>query len=432
MALQRVWRLVTARRCVLIGAAVALCGLAACGAVMLWPEKVLTPAHDLGQLNASAEKGRYLAVMGNCVSCHTAEGGQPFAGGVGFHTPFGVIYSTNITTDRATGIGSWSFRDFYSAMKQGRRPDGVHLYPAFPYPSFAKLTDSDIASLFLYVQSLRPVHAPARANELKFPYNLRFTLRVWDRWFLSSDAHSYDSHRTSGWNRGAYLVEGIGHCGACHSPRNALGAQRAGLELTGGDLLDEVRPGKYRHWSAVNLTSDKTGLARWSVEDIATYLKTGENGYAIVQGPMDEVVMNSTRYLSDSDARAIAEYLKGIPANTQGADSQPSHEQLTAGERTYTVQCGTCHLPTGSGDEVLGVTLAGSAIVQAPEPSSLINVILYGPHVPPPPFVVDRTRMKSFGKRLSDEDVANLASYVRASFGNHAGPVSAEVVNRQR
>lgn len=421
-----------ARRYVLLGTVLALCGVGILGGVFFWPDRVRAPPRDLSHLDASAEKGRYLAALGNCVSCHTAQGGQPFAGGVGFHTPFGVIYSTNITAETATGIGSWSFDDFYRAIKGGVRPDGTRLYPAFPYPSFAKLTDADIASLFLYVKSLQPVHAPARPNELQAPYNLRLTLRLWDRWFLQSDTYVYDARQTAEWNRGAYLVGGIGHCGECHTPRNALGAERNGFALTGGDLSDEVRPGKFRHWSAVNLTPAKTGLARWSAADIATYLKTGENGYAIVQGPMDEVVMNSTRYLSDSDARAIAAYLKGIPANTMGADPEPSHEQLAAGERTYTVQCGTCHLPTGSGDEVLGVTLAGSAIVQASEPASLINVILYGPHVPPPPFVVDRTRMKAFGKRLSDQDVANLATYVRASFGNHAGPVSAALVSRQR
>jgi mono/diheme cytochrome c family protein len=421
-----------ARRDVLPGVLLALCCVGIFGAVVFWPDKVPTPSPGLRHLDASAEKGRYLATIGNCVSCHTTQGGQPFAGGVGFHTPFGVIYSTNITADIATGIGSWSFDDFYQAMKRGVRPDGTRLYPAFPYPSFAKLADSDIASIFLYVKSLRPVRAPARPNELKFPYNLRFTVALWDRWFLSSDTYAYDSTQTSEWNRGAYLVAGLGHCGECHTPRNALGAERSGLAFTGGDLSDEVRPGKFRHWSAVNLTPAKTGLARWSAADIATYLKTGENAYAIVQGPMDEVVMNSTRYLSDADARAIAAYLKTIPANTSGVDPVPSPEQLAAGERTYTVQCGTCHLPTGSGDEVLGVTLAGSAIVQASEPASFINVILYGPHVPPPPFVVDRTRMKAFGKRLSDQDVANLATYVRASFGNHAGPVTAELVSRQR
>lgn len=226
-----------ARRYVAVGMVLALCCAGIFGAVVFWPDKALTPSRDLSHLDASAEKGRYLASLGNCVSCHTTQGGQPFAGGVGFHTPFGVIYSTNITGDTATGIGGWSFEDFYQAMKRGVRPGGTRLYPAFPYPSFAKLTDSDIASIFLYVKSLRPVRAPARPNELKFPYNLRFTLALWDRWFMKSDTYAYDSRQTPEWNRGAYLVDGIGHCGECHSPRNALGAERTGLALTGGIYL---------------------------------------------------------------------------------------------------------------------------------------------------------------------------------------------------
>ncbi len=378
------------------------------------------------------QQGRYLATIGNCRTCHTARDGKPFAGGVRFLTPFGLLYSTNITADRETGIGNWSFDDFYRAMKSGIRPDGTHLYPAFPYPSFAKLTDADIGSLYLFVKTLEPARAQARPNELKFPYNLRFALRAWNKLFQDSTAYENNPAQSPEWNRGAYLVQGVGHCGACHSPRNFLGAERNDLALSGGVLNDEVRPGKYRQWAAVNLTPATTGLAGWSTTVIAEYLKKGECDRAVVHGPMNDVIMNSTRYLEDADSRAIATYLKGLPAIDRGERRTADTRQLTVGETAYTVHCGTCHLPTGLGDEVLGVTLAGNAIVQASDPSSLINVILYGPHLPPPPFVADRTRMKPFGKRLSDEDIAHIATYVRASFGNQAEAVTSRQVSLQR
>jgi mono/diheme cytochrome c family protein len=401
------------------------------GAWFLRPEQALQ-APDIAHLASSAEQGRYLATIANCQTCHTAKGGQPFAGGVRFQTAFGVLYSTNITSDRGNGIGQWSFNDFYNALKRGVRPDGSHLYPAFPYPSFAKLTDNDIGSLYLFVKTLAPAPAAPKPNELKFPYNLRFALTAWNRLFHDPGTYRNEPGRSADWNRGAYLVQGAGHCGACHTPRNSLGAERNELALSGGLLYDEVRPGKYRPWSAVNLTAAATGLGAWSAANIADYLRKGECEHAVVHGPMNEVVMNSTRYLTEADAQAIGTYLKSLPATNQTAGRSADAKQLAAGEVSYTVHCGTCHLPTGLGDQVLGVTLAGNAIAQATDPSSLINVILYGPHLPPPPFVVDRTRMKPFGKRLSDEDVADIATYVRANFGNHASAVSVRQVTSQR
>jgi mono/diheme cytochrome c family protein len=412
------------------GALLAVTGLVL-GAYLFWPEPELR-SPTIGSLGSSLEQGRYLATIGNCQTCHTASGGKPFAGGMKFLTDFGVLYSTNITSERETGIGGWSFEDFYQAMKRGVRPDGAHLYPAFPYTSFARLTDADIGSLYLFTKSIEPAHAEARPNELKFPYNLRFGLRAWNRLFHDQGAYAADPTKSTDWNRGAYLVQGIGHCGGCHTPRNFLGAERSDLALSGGVLYDEVRPGKYRQWSAVNLTPAKNGLGGWSAQSITEYLKRGQCERAVVQGPMNEVVMNSTRYLADADVHAIATYLKGLSASSRKGGRGGDPQQLAAGEVTYTVHCGTCHLPTGLGDEVLGVRLAGNAIVQATDPASLINVILYGPHLPPPPFVADRTRMKPFGKRLSDEDIANLATYVRANFGNQAGAVSSRQVVGQR
>jgi len=405
--------------------------LAAAGGYLLWPERTST-APNIDALDASVERGEYLAKLGNCQTCHTAKNGKAFAGGVRFESAFGTLYSTNITADQETGIGRWSFDDFYLSMKHGVRPDGTHLYPAFPYASFAKLSDADIASIYLYMKTIAPVQAVAKPNDLDFPYNIRVGVRAWNKLFHTPNAYVDDPAQSTQWNRGAYLVQGIAHCGACHTPRNFLGAERNDAALSGGTIYDEVSPGKYRRWFAINLTSATSGLANWSEASIVAYLKKGETEHAVVHGPMTDVVVNSTRHLDDADAHAIARYLKELPAAAESNGSVASKEQLAAGEITYTVHCGTCHLPTGLGDEVMGVTLAGNAIVQAAEPSSLINVVLYGPRLPPPPFISARTRMKPFGKRLSDEDIANLATYVRASFGNQAGRVSADDVKRQR
>jgi mono/diheme cytochrome c family protein len=413
--------------------AAALLGLIAVvtAAYLFWPASQLPPKEIAG-LQASVDQGRYLAIVGNCATCHTTKDGAPYAGGVKFHTEFGDLYSTNITSDKETGIGSWSFDDFYRAMKHGVRPDGEHLYPAFPYPSFAKMTDADLASLFLYVQTIAPVKAPARANDLSFPYSVRPALRAWNKLFHEPATFVPDPQQSADWNRGAYLTQAVAHCGACHTPRNFLGAERNQLAFTGGVMFDEVKPGKYRPWSAVNLTSHPAGLGHWTDADIASYLQKGESERAIVHGPMIEVVLNSTQHFEETDVRAVAAYLRGIPAGAPDSGSKPTSDQLASGKITYTVHCGSCHLPTGLGDEGLGVTLAGNSIVQAPDPASLINVVLYGPRLPPPPFVSERTRMKPFGKRLSDDDIANLVTYVRASFGNQAGAVTPAQVNRQR
>ena len=390
------------------------------------------PPPPLVSLDASADKGSYLAKAGNCATCHTVEGGQSYAGGLPFHTPFGVLYSTNITPDKTTGIGNWSFEEFHRSMKHGLRPDGSHLYPAFPYTAFARMTDADIASLYLHLQTLEPVAAPARANELDFPYNLRLLLGPWKTLFHNGETYQSDPAQSDAWNRGAYLVEGPGPCGACHTPRNILGAEQQDMALTGGVYLDKVKFGNYRPWSAVNLTPHDTGLATWSEEDIVAYLEHGLSDRAVMHGPMVEGLPHSTAHLGGQDLKPMPPSLKGIPAKARAPGPAPDKETLAAGETGYTVHCGSCHLPTGRGDSLLGVSLSGNPLVQATDPSSLINIILYGPHLPPAPFVVDRSRMKMFGKRLSDDDIARIASYVRNAFGNQGSAVTPEQVKKQR
>lgn len=392
------------------------------------------PTHDDAHAyaGASVEAGEYLASAGNCTSCHTSERGDPYAGGVAFKTPYGTLFSTNITPDLATGIGHWSFADFYRSMRFGVRPDGSHLYPAFPYTDFARLTETDMASLYLFMQSLAPVSRQPNANELRFPFSLRAVLGPWKALFHSAQPWVENQEKSPQWNRGAYLVEGLGHCGACHTPRNIFGAENESLAFTGGSQWAEVRLGWLRPWSAVNLTDHSTGLASWSEAQVAQYLKTGINDKAVVQGPMTKVVMASTRYLSDADISAMAHYIKSLKGNAQPGGAAADDATMALGEEVYTVHCGSCHLPTGEGAEGLGVTLVGNPIVQAADSASLINVILYGPHLPARPFMVDRSAMGMYGKRLSDIEIAAVASYVRGSFGHRAGGVSPNQVHRQR
>lgn len=395
----------------------------------------IPPAPDLATLGASIEEGEYLAKIGNCAACHTRKGGTPFAGGAKFVTDFGTLYSSNITPDRETGIGTWSFADFYTAMKHGVRPDGTHLYPAFPYTFFANMTDRDIGSLYLYFAALHPLTSESPENEMDFPFSERGMLHFWNRMFHDGDAARSESAQSisaqEGAKRGKYLVEAVAHCGACHTPRNSMGALDSRRQFQGGVYIDETARGTHRPWSAPDITSGRRGLADWSAGDIAMYLSTGTNRHAVVHGPMTEV-FGSTEHLRAGDAAAIAAYLKtlSVPEGLFGGPlfSAGSNE----GETVYTVHCGTCHLPDGKGDKALGVSLRGNPIVQADDPASLINVILYGPQLPAAPFETGRSNMKPFGKRLSDEDIAALASYLRGNFGNHAGSVSAEQVARQR
>ena len=382
---------------------------------------------------ATAEQGRYLARAGNCSACHTVSPEQPYAGGVAFYSDFGLLYSTNITPHDDQGIGAWSFSDFYHAMKHGEGPGERHYYPAFPYVDYAKMTDSDIASIFLYLRTLEPKDVRTPDNDLKFPFNLRPLLRFWKLLFHDVNEFEPNSSKSAQWNRGAYLTEALGHCGACHSPRNFLGAEVDRYALSGGSHMSEVKWGGYRRWSAVNITGHTTGLGSWSEDDLIQYLQTGKSHKAIVHGPMVDVVMQSTRYLSRDDLAAMAHYIKTLPPRSQD-DTNIDRDvaELSEGEVIYTVHCGSCHLSSGDGAEGLGVSLVQNPIVQAPDPASLLNVILYGPELPQRPFSVDRSNMKAFGKRLSDRDIAALTSYLRQAFGNRAGPVSERQVAEQR
>ena len=388
------------------------------------------------ELSELEQRGEYLAAAGNCLSCHTNGDDNPFAGGLAFETPFGTIYSTNITSDPENGIGGWSLEDFTNAVRLGEAPDGKHYYPVFPYTSFAKVSDEDVAAIYAYLKTVAPVKSTPPANDLSFPYSQRWALGLW-KW-MYFDASSFEPQRSQSeeWNRGAYLVEGLGHCSMCHTPRNFVGANDASLAMTGGTYMTRVE-GKLSAWSAPNLTSADVGLAMWTVDDITDYLKLGVSHRAGVFGPMNEVVVNSTRHLSKEDVGAMAVYLKSLPANSQDSGEPATADVLRAGSLQYDIHCGSCHLPTGEGSPEQGPPLIGSPVVLDVDPASLINITLYGaqtPHTPPSDEWASRTwiRMDPYDNLLDDEQVANLLSFIRATWGHEAGAVTPEQVARQR
>ena len=419
-----------------IGLIVVSIALASCGEQAPIVEGDVRDATEL-----DVEHGRYLAAVGNCVSCHTSQGSLPLGGGVAFavaggpfYSPVGKIYSVNISPDVETGIGSWTLKEFSRSMREGVSRDGRHLYPVFPYTHFAALTDQDIFSLFAFLRRERPVRFRPPDNELPFPLNIRPLLAIWKYFSLSDQSFAYDEERSETWNRGAYLVLAVGHCGACHSPRNLILAERSDARLGGGSIFDEVEPGKIRRWSAVNLTPAKAGLHGWAARDVRSYLRDGHSSKAGAFGPMNKVIAGGTQSLTLDDAAAIGEFLKSLAPLEEGVHPPPSFEVATTGEKLYGEHCEECHKDSGRGGFMKAPPLAGSAIVQSADPSSLINVVLYGAHPDtrlPAPFGAWES-MKGFQQKLSDAEVAALISYIRSVWGHQASAVEADEVNRQR
>ncbi len=377
------------------------------------------------------EKGRYLAAAGSCATCHTGPEGVRYAGGHAFRTPFGTIYSTNITPDEETGIGLWTEAQFRRAMREGVDADDRHLYPVFPYPSYTKVSDEDVSAIFAYLRTIRPESYTPPENEMKIPFRWRALIGVWKAMYLETGRFQQDPLQSADWNRGAYLVEGLSHCGACHTPRNVLGSEKKDEAYSGATYLDEVEQGMIRPWAAVNLTSAEAGLGPWSVEDLAKYLKTGHSLRAGTFGPMNKVIVDSTSRLTDEDINAMANYLKSRPAIDRNRPQKISVEDLQLGEHVYSIHCATCHLPTGLVNDK-GPPVADSAVVLAPDPATLINVILYGAVVPEPEPEGAWESMEGFEIKLDDEEVAALANYMRTSWGHAAGKVTIKQVEAQR
>lgn len=380
-------------------------------------------------------KGEYLARAGNCISCHTRPGGEPFTGGFAFTTPYGFlgkIHSTNITPDPETGIGTWTEEQFVRAMHTGVAATGSRLFPAFPYTALTLVTTDDLKAIYAYLKSLPPVRYTPPANGILF--SQRWPMIFWNALFFKEGRYQPDSAQSAEWNRGAYLVEGLGHCSACHTPRNIFLAERPSLKLSGGTQPDIVEEGKIRTWSAVNLTSASTGLGPWPVEQIARYLKTGHNTKAGIFGPMNDVIINSLQYLSVEDTKAMAVYLKSLPPIGESPTQTLTDDERAAGEALYKKHCEDCHLTSGRGAFLKAPPIAGSPIVQAAHPASLINSILYGAKVgkgSPLPFGAWED-MKSFADKMTDQEIATLANYLRTSWDNKGGRVSPSDVAKQR
>jgi mono/diheme cytochrome c family protein len=377
----------------------------------------------------AVERGRYLANAGNCLSCHTRAGGAPMAGGVAFETPFGTVYSTNITPDQATGIGQWTAADFRRAMHEGVDRDGDSLIPAFPYTSFTQVSDADVADIYAYLRTVPAVRYTPPDNSTLM--RIRWGVSLWQKMFFTPGRYVPDRAQSPEWNRGAYLVEGLGHCSACHTPRNKAMAERKIEAYQGGVLNDRIAPGKTGKWFAVNLTSAKHGLGSWSVADIEKYLRTGVSARAGTFGPMNEVIMNSTRLLTPADLHAMAVYVKSIPGAAY-AGPRVSGEQVAAGAGIYKERCQKCHGESGRGGFFMGPPLAGSAVTQGEDPASLINIIVHGPTVPKDVKFGAWESMPAYADVLSDAEVAAVSNFVRGSWGNEAGPVSAEEVRAAR
>ena len=395
-----------------------LIGLALTGACLLGGGA--GPAPD-GQDFALIEHGRYLATIGDCVACHTAPGGQMFAGGHIIATPFGTILSSNITPDRDTGIGAWTDDDFVRLMQEGVGRGGKHIYPAMPYPYYTHVTREDDLAIRAWFATLLPVSKKVVTDQLPFPINLRVELRGWNLLFFQSQRFSPDPARSAGWNRGAYLVTGLGHCGACHTPKNLAGADEGSHAFQGAVVQD---------WFAPNITGDdRRGLGRWSVEDTVEYLSTGHNRFAAASGPMAEEVSLSSSNVSKADLRAMAVYLKSLPGQPDSAGSVASNSPpMRRGAAIYASECSACHTPGGTGIAGLFPQLAGAPAVQSREATSAIRVVLQGGQSVSTHAAPTGAAMPAFGWMLSDAEVADVVTFIRNAWGNAASSVRASDV----
>jgi len=400
---------------------------------------VLLAAPALGQ-DDDVSAGRYIAQLGDCAACHTAPGGKPFAGGLAIDSPFGTIYTTNITPDPVHGIGSYSLEDFDKAVRRGIRKDGANLYPAMPYTSYAKVSDDDIKVLYEYfMKGVGPVPVAAPSSDLKFPFNIRFGLEGWDIVNRPAIGFSppFDDDRL---NRGAYIVEGLGHCGACHSPRDLMQAQE-GYDASSDTFLTG---GQLGVWAVPDLRGPASAPQAWSAEELVDYLTTGRNTYTAATGEMGLVVERSMQHATPEDIDAIVAYLKAIGTPPKQADdalakTDETTAMLTAaqpdmplGARLYLDNCGACHLVDGRGAPRVIPSLIGNSAVLAEEPGGLIAVMLNGAQMPSTRKSPGALAMPGFGDRLSDAEVAALASFVRAGWTNDAGAVDQETVRRVR
>ena len=387
------------------------------------------------------EQGRYLATAGDCVACHTAPGGASMAGGLALASPMGAIYSTNITPSKTHGIGNYTLAQFSDALRHGKRADGANLYPAMPYTAYAKTSDEDIAAMYAYfMQGVAPVDSAAPATSLPFPFNIRASLGVWNAMFHDATPFKADASKTPEWNRGAYLSQGLAHCTTCHTPRTALMAEDQKRSLGGAEIGG---------WNAPNITSDASGIASWTEEDLVKYM-SGQPvpGKGMASGPMAEAIDHSLKHLTPEDLKAIAVYIKSVPAVAtagvkQGADSfgaqtdaldtlrgteLPANYDAMTGAQIYDAYCATCHQAQGQGSEDGSLpALFNNTTLGHKATNNLVQVMLHG---------VERhgadTVMPGFAHELSDKQMASLGNYLLASYGNPEAQVTEQQVAQLR
>jgi alcohol dehydrogenase (quinone), cytochrome c subunit len=394
-------------------------------------------------------RGAYLAKAADCAGCHTAAPvpgkaqPHPFAGGLPMGSPFGTIWSSNITPDAQHGIGRYTYEDFARALREGVAPGGKRLYPAMPYPSFSKINDADMHALYAYfMHGVEPVAETPPATTLPFPFNQRWALVFWNLAFAPNEPFTPDPKREPQWNRGAYIVQSLGHCGACHTPRGPAFNERAYTDSSRAYLTG----GTNDHWQAPNLTGlQGAGLGRLSADDIAAFLKTGHGAGLATFGSMVQVVEDSTQYLDDDDLNAIASYLKSLPANGSGgtyeAHSRLAQQSVAAlrtgsderpGAGLYQSACARCHKSDGSGEAFKYPRLAGNPAVLSQQADSLVRLVLQGGRAPSTEHGPEPEKMPAFADKLTDTEIARVLTFVRSAWGNDAPPVTTRDVRSMR
>ncbi|WGS50356.1 cytochrome c [Paraburkholderia sp. D15] len=385
-----------------------------------------------GTATASSDlikRGEYLARAGDCVACHTAPRGKLFAGGLAMDTPFGTIYSPNITPDVQYGIGTWSQEAFFKMMRTGRRPDGTLIYPAMPIAQFTKVTRADSDAIFAYLMSVPSVRESNHPNSLRFPFNQRKLLYGWRTLYFREGEYQPDPTKSVEWNRGAYLVEGLGHCTMCHSRINMLGGSSQSEQFAGGLI-------PVQNWYAPSLTSNKDGgLGDWSVKDIVDLLQAGISDRGAVYGPMAEVTYHSLQYLNDDDVKAMAGYLKTLP-DKSGRKSGPTAPTNThvfeLGAKIYADKCALCHGEKGEGQLQHYPPLAGNQSIEMDSAVNPVRIVLNGGFPPGTTRNPEPYGMPPFGQELNDTDAAAVVTYIRTAWGNHGQPVSSREINELR
>jgi mono/diheme cytochrome c family protein len=414
--------------------ALAVLGAIAAG-VIAWMLPGALPGKTIAQAaNVTTQvinRGEYLARAGDCVACHTAPNGKPFAGGRPMPTPFGALFVPNVTPDDETGIGKWSADDFYRMMHTGVSRDGTLLYPAMPFASYTKVTRADSDAIYAYLMSVMPIRQPNRPHELKFPFNNRDLLLGWRTLYFKEGEYVQQPKQSAEWNRGAYLVQGLGHCAMCHTAINALGGSSESKAFEGGMIPNQ-------NWYAPSLTSNReAGLGNWDVKDIADLLQVGVSHRGTTYGPMAEVVYNSLQYLTDDDVRAMAVYLKALPQRDSEA-APTSQARLVSpgvmemGRKVYAAQCAMCHGDEGKGKPPAYPPLAGNQSITMSSPVNSIRMVLNGGYAPGTRKNPRPHGMPPFNHILNDEEVAAVVTYIRLAWNNSGTPVAPAQANELR